>query len=449
MRPRSLVGPILLIALGVLFLANNLRPDISVFRWLATYWPFLLIAWGVLRLVEVALAAISGRPLPSGRLSGGEIVLVVFICLAGSGMFVASRHFRTISIGPFGHRSVEIFGEQFDYPVTGQKPAPALKRIIVENLRGNVRLAGGDAQEIRVTGRATVRAFSRSDADRANRQAPLEILIQGDVGTIRTNQERVTDERRISHDLEVTVPRNVTVEARGRHGDFDLLDVVGSVDINSDNSGVRLNRIGGDVRIDLRRSDIIRAIDVKGKVELQGRGSDVELENIAGAVTVNGSYSGDLEFKNLAQPLRFQSRQTDLFVTRLPGHLRMDLGQLTGANIVGPVRLNTRSRDITLEEFTQAVEIDLERGDVELRPKGLPLPAINARVRSGDLALALPSAAKFNLKAVTERGEAENGFGPALTLETRNHGATISGAIGQGPQISLLTHRGAVRIAKE
>jgi hypothetical protein len=448
-RSRSLVWPVLLIALGALFLANNLRPEIPLFRLLAAYWPFLLIAWGGLRLAEVLLAMSTDRPLPSGRLTGGEITLVVFICLIGSGMYAANRRFHTIGIGPFGQRGVEIFGEQFDYPLEGQKPAAGVKRILIENLRGNVRVTGTAAPEIRITGRKTVRAFSRSDADQANQQSPLEITVTGDQAVIRTSQERVTDERRISDDLEVSVPRGISLEARGRYGDFDVNDLEGGVDINSDNAGVRLNRIGGDVRVDLRRSDIIRAVDVKGKVELKGRGADIELENIAGPVTVNGSYSGDLEFKNLAQPLHFQSRQTDLLVTRIPGHLRLDLSRLTAANVVGPLRLTTRSRDITIEEFTESLELDLERGDVELRPKAAQLAKIDARVRSGDLNLTLPASAHFDLKATTARGEVENGFGPALKLETRDHGATLSGSVGKGPQISLLTQRGAVRISKE
>lgn len=180
-----------------------------------------------------------------------------------------------------------------------------------------------------------------------------------------------------------------------------------------------------------------------------GRGSDVELENISGAVTVNGSYSGDLEFKNLTQPLHFQSRNTDLLVTRLPGQIRMDLGKLTATDVVGPMRLTTRSRDVVVEQFTQSLELDLERGDIELRPKQAQMPRISAKLASGDIELALPAAARFNLKASTERGEAENEFGPPLKLESRDHGASVNGTVGQGPDLTLVTRRGSLRVTKE
>ena len=53
MRRRSFTGPLLLLLIGGLFLWRNLHPEAPVFDLLAQYWPFVLIAWGLLRLVEV------------------------------------------------------------------------------------------------------------------------------------------------------------------------------------------------------------------------------------------------------------------------------------------------------------------------------------------------------------------------------------------------------------
>ena len=108
MRVRSVAGPLILIAIGGLFLWNNLRPDIPVWDLFSQYWPFFLIAWGVLQLIEIGAAAATNRPLP--RVMGvGSIVLVIFICLIGSGMFVAHRHGWHITPG-----RLEMFGEQYD-----------------------------------------------------------------------------------------------------------------------------------------------------------------------------------------------------------------------------------------------------------------------------------------------------------------------------------------------
>ena len=55
MRRRSFTGPLLLLLIGALFLWRNLHPEAPVFDLLASYWPFVLIAWGLLRLIEALI----------------------------------------------------------------------------------------------------------------------------------------------------------------------------------------------------------------------------------------------------------------------------------------------------------------------------------------------------------------------------------------------------------
>ena len=71
-RRHSLVGPLILILIGGLFLAENLHPGSVSLRLVATYWPFVLIAWGVLRLVEILYWRLSAKPVPLRGVSGGE-----------------------------------------------------------------------------------------------------------------------------------------------------------------------------------------------------------------------------------------------------------------------------------------------------------------------------------------------------------------------------------------
>jgi DUF4097 and DUF4098 domain-containing protein YvlB len=192
----------------------------------------------------------------------------------------------------------------------------------------------------------------------------------------------------------------------------------------------------------------VRAVDVKGNVDLQGKGADVDLENIAGLVTVSGSYSGTLEFKNLAKPLHLESRNTDLRVEKVPGSITMDLGDFNATNLIGPIRLVTKSKDIRIEDFTQSLELEIERGDIDLKPGKLPLAKIDARSRSGNIEIELPESAKFQLKATTSRGEAHNEFGAPLETATEGHGASVKGKVGEGPAITVSTERGTVSVKK-
>jgi DUF4097 and DUF4098 domain-containing protein YvlB len=445
-RPRSVTGPLILILIGALFLARNLWQEIPLFDLLSRYWPFILIAWGVLRLVEVLAEAARSKPLPSGGLSGGEVALIILLCIVGSGMYAANRH--GVHFPAFGTTGLEMFGEQYDYHATSQKPAKGAVHVRFDNLRGNVRVTGSDDQEVKVDEHKMIRAFNKTDADQADHQTALEIVMDGDKIVVRTNQENASHARRISCDLEVTVPRGATIEGRGSYGDYDITDIAGGVDIESGNAGVRLTNIGGNAKVALQRSDIVRAVGVKGDVAIEGKGADVELENITGQVTINGSYSGTLQFKNLAKPLHLESPNTDLRVAQVPGTITMDLGDFTASNLIGPVRLVTRSKDIHIEDFTQSIELETERGDIDLKPGKMPLAKIDARSRSGNIDLELPESAKFELRASTSRGEARNEFGTPIETATAGQGASLKGKVGQGPVLTLTTDRGAVTVKK-
>lgn len=444
MRRRSLAGPLILILLGVLFLINNLRPDLPLYDVVAVYWPFLLVAWGLIRLVEVLVDAARGRLEPARRsFSGGEVVLIVFICLIGAGLYSAHRHGVR-----FGVHGFEMFGDQYEFTVSQQAPAPAAERVVIENPRGNVRVTGADIQEVRISGRKLVRALSQKEADEKHRDTPLEIGGGGSRLVVRVNQDRIPENRRVNVDLEVSVPRGVTVELHGRSGDFDVSDVAGSVEAASDRADVRLNKIGGNARLELGRSGLVRAVDVKGNLDLQGRGSDVELENVAGQVTITGSYSGALDFKNIARPLRFESTRTELRVAAVPGRINMDLGEFKAANVVGPIRLQAANRDVRIQEFTESLELETDRGDIELAPGKLPVPRIEAKSSSGRIELLLPPKAGFQLEASTGHGEAINEFGPALKVEEAGRSATLKGKVGEGATIHLATGRGNVAVRR-
>ncbi len=441
MRRRSFTGPLLLLVIGGLFLWRNLHPEAPIFDIVAQYWPFLLIAWGLLRLVETLVWRDRGY----ASFSGGEVALVVLICLAGSGLWAAHRH------GIRFYNGLDALGEQYDYSVSARGPATGTTRITFENPRGSIKVTGADTTEITVNGRKVIRAWSRKDADHTHDITPVEVVPQGDRVLVRSNQDRAPENERVSDDLEVTVPRGVTIEARGNTGDYEVTDITGDVELASDRGDVRLARIGGNSRLEIGRSDLIRAVDLKGRLDMQGsRGSDIELENIAGQVTITGAFTGTLEFKNLAKPLQFEgARNTELHAEAVPGRINMDLSQLTATNVVGPLRLVCGSRDIKLEDFTQSVDIETQRGDIQLQPGKLPLSAIQARSGSGRIDLVLPDKATFEIQGTAERGETYNDFGPGIRQENDGRTATLKGKVGDGPTIRLSVNRGAITLRKE
>ncbi|HEX8985468.1 MAG TPA: DUF4097 family beta strand repeat-containing protein [Bryobacteraceae bacterium] len=458
MRRGSLVGPLLLIGIGIWFLMSTLRPDLPLLDMAARFWPFLLIAWGLLRLIEIFVWAARGNTVPGPGISGGEWTLVVFVCLIGSGLYMANHYRPWGNFGVIHANRVEIFGHSYDYTIPESKTAAGkATRVLIENMRGNARVTGGDVTDVTASGRKTIRSLQEKDANAADKQCPVEVTAQAEQIVVRTNQDRVTGEQRVSTDLEVTVPRGMTVEVRGREGEIEVAELNGGVTVSSDNAQVRLQNIGGNVRLDLRKSDLIRGNGLKGSIEVDsGRGRDVDLDTVAGEVVLTGSYSGDLQLRNLAKALRIQAPNTDLRVARVPGQLHMDLGQLSGNNLVGPIRLaSSRARDVQLDQFTDSLELVLDQGDISLRPTHVPLAKIDARTRNGRVEIALPPNAKFDLKAVTDRGEISNEFGSALKTTSEDgdgehrRGGSIVGSLGPGPSIVVQTDRGSLTVRKD
>ncbi len=448
MRRGSLAVPLVVILIGALFLINNLYPGFSAFDIVGRYWPFLLVGWGLFRIAEILYTYSRNKPLPLIGVTGGEWMLAVFLVIVGGGIWGVHRFSTHFPAGRVTMRGLEMFGEAFDYPVSASAPVGTAKRVVIENLRGNVRVVAGDVEEVKVAGRKTVRAFNEQDARQMSGRIPVEVLSQDGQVLVRTNQERATRDVRVSADLDITVPRAFTVECRGRYGDFDINGVLGDVDVNSDNAGVRVQDIGGNVRIDLRRSDIVRGVNIKGNVEIKGRGDDLELENVEGQAIILASYGGELQFRNMAKPVRYESATSNLSMERIPGYLQFTRGELTGDKIVGPVRITSRNKDIRLSDFSESLEVEVERGDIELRPGRVPIPKMQIRTRSGDIELAIPGEAALELDAVTDRGEIDNDFNSSLTADSSGRSASLKGKVGDGPRVALRSHGGRITIRK-
>jgi DUF4097 and DUF4098 domain-containing protein YvlB len=445
MRRASLVAPLLLIGIGILFLARNVFPDLPLMDYLAKYWPLLLVAWGGLRLLEILFWAATSQPLPPRGISSGEWVLVVFLCFVGVSLHAVRGFSSWLPGSRIELGGLDIFGESYDYPLAAEKPSTQAPRVILDSFRGNARITGADVQTVKVTGHSTIRSLDQSSADRTNQEAPLEV--DGDTNEIhiRTSQNRVSgNTRRISADLDIVVPKGATIEAHGRSGDFDISGITGSVDISSDNASVRLEDIGGDVVVEVRGSDILRAVKIKGSVDLKGRGSDIDLQDVGGQVTINGTFTGNSQLHNLAKPVRIVTPYTEFSAEKLTD-MRITLGNLTASDLTGPVRMSSsRSWDVSLTNFTNSVDINLNGGDVDLRPGLLPLAKMDVRSRTGHIELALPQSAKFDLTASSTRGSVQNEFGVPLKLErTGRRGATLRGSNG-GPSVNISTESGQV-----
>jgi hypothetical protein len=443
-----LVGPLLLILIGVLFLMRAVLPDFRIGEIFRLYWPYLLIGWGVLSLIEIGIRFATRATIPVNGVSGGSWLVVILIAIAG---LTAHEVWRPGSWWEnVGFRNgVSMFGQEHEFSVAPmQKDVGTAPHVIIERFRGDAKITGSDGSTLSVSGHKEIRAFGDGDANRTNGETPVEVMLQGSTVVIRCNQDKADSRTPVTTYLEITLPKGASVEATGIRGDFDVASVDGDVDISSENAGVRLQDLGGNAKVETRHSDLIRGVNVKGMVDLRGHGDDVELTNIAGQVTINGDYTGTLSLRELAKPVRIEDMRTQLEIQKIPGEVRLDRGSLSLQNIVGPVKLSTHATDVELDGVSNDVSMDVDKGDIEIRPGRLPLGKMTIRTRSGNIELALPQSATFALNANTDRGEVDNEFGDALKEQTQGHGAHLQGSVGNGPEVVVTTGRGNITVRK-
>jgi hypothetical protein len=140
--------------------------------------------------------------------------------------------------------------------------------------------------------------------------------------------------------------------------------------------------------------------------------------------------------------------RTQLDARQIPGYVRLERGSLDAKDLVGPIKLSTRATDVTLAGFSDALDVDVDRGDIELRPERTAVGRITVHARSGNIELAVPPAAQFALNANTENGEIDNQFGDGLKESSDGRGSRLEGAVGSGPDVSLVTQHGSITVRK-
>ena len=443
MKSRSITVPVLLVIIGIIFLINNIWHDIPVWSLATEFWPEMLIVLGLIGLVEALFHASRGEPNPGRPMAGAGIIWIVMLVA----FFSWANDRGNLHFGPFVN-GISMLGTDYSYEVSATGASQGVSRVVLDNLRGNLSLKGGEAGDVKVSGRKSIRAYSKSDADKANDQSPVRVERQGDLLIVRTDEPKNSHGISVSVDLDITIPKGVDVETRGRNGDLTIDDVAGDVAVASGRGDVRLTNIGKDVKIDSSRGGLIRATDVKGKVDVQGRGGDVQLENIAGEVTVNGEFSGTLEFHALAKPLHFQSKISDFHVEAVPGNITLDLSDLKMNNVTGPVRFKTSTRDIVATDITNGLELSVEHGDIEVTQTKMPLPKLDLHSHNGDVTLAIPEKAAFDLSGKTVQGDVNNDFGDPLKTEQSGRSGSVTGKQGSGPELRLGTDRGTLTVKK-
>jgi DUF4097 and DUF4098 domain-containing protein YvlB len=442
-RIPSMVGPILLVSIGVIALlvqAGRIQAE-NFWNWYSIWWPYLLIGAGVLMLGEWMLDM--RREVPVRRSGGfiGILIVLAVIGLAASGWRHAWGPFRA----QFGDGNDDFFNS-FGAPEHDQdQPAqtaqiPANASIEIQNPRGDVSVSAGDGNTLEVQAHQVAYASSDGDAKKIFDGETTHLNVSGSAVLIKSDGN---SSGRVN--LTITVPKTAHVTINSGRGDVTVADLGNGLAISSVHGVTHLNSITGAVQVHFsnsRQDFSVHQLD--GDLTADGNTNDVTLSEVKGRVAINGEIFGEVHMEGIGGPINLHTSITDVQIASLPGDLTLDSDNLRVVEGKGQVRVVTHSKDIDLSQIAGDIYVENRSGRIELEPLGNH--SVEVKNNKGDIEITLPPNASANVNGHTRNGDIVTEFS---LVTSGDEDKSITGRIGSGEaRILLNTDNGDLRIKR-
>ena len=455
LRRSSILGPLVLITVGIVFLLvqTGRLQGYRLWEWYGRFWPFLLVGAGVVMLLEWAYDQYTQsdptQPRYRRRVGGG--VFTVLILLAFTGVVLSgvregghTKLFNGLNINQDNWD--EFMGDKHESDQTLAQAFPAGATLLVNNPRGDVTISGtSDDNQIHVTVHKQVYTRSDSDADaKAQRLSP----------NLNVNDNNVTlnvpGMEGARADLTITLPAAAATTVTANHGNVKITAIKAPVVITANHGDVELSAITGDItaRINNSGSDL-SAHSVTGSLTVEGHSHDSTISDLSGPLTMRGEFFGDAHFERIRGPLKFHTSRTDFQLTRLDGQIDISSSAaLSTSEAVGPLTLTTHSRNITLDRIAGDVSVTNRNGSVDVT-SAPPLSNVTVENRNGSVSVTVPEQSNFAYQFDATNGDIESDFSQIKSTEQDSHKNTVSGTIGKGgPLLRVTTSQGDVSLKK-
>jgi hypothetical protein len=444
-RRGSIFTGLLLIILGLLFLIDRFDPSFALGHLIRLYWPVLIILWGVAKLIDHLAANRAGEP-HAPFLSGGEAALLIvlaFVLTAFAFRDWLHEHHPDLLIGfPAFHESYKQNHE------IAARAIPSGAHVIVETEHGDISIHPADDDNLRVNVSESARASSRAEAEDAMRRTVVSVQQEGNAYHIRP-AAAAGSEADVNTDLDITIPKDVSLQAATDHGDIEISGIKGDVTVHTGKGDVDIHDIAANVAADIQAGDA-KIENVGGNLKLTGRGKDLDVSNIGGDADIDGAFEGSIHASSVTKTAHCVSPWFDLSITHLTGSLEADSDDVQISGAAGPAKLVTRNKDIDVANVSGRIDISNTHGDVKVTYANPPRENLSVTNDSGDAEVSLPASSNFQVSAVSKSGEVENDFeSSSLKASNQNDRGEISGRVGSdGPTLNLTTTYGTIHLRK-
>jgi DUF4097 and DUF4098 domain-containing protein YvlB len=455
MRRGSVLGPILLIALGVVFLLIQTgRIDHGRFwDWYGHWWPLLLVVAGVIVLGEWALDQFLMRDpqQPPYRRSIGGLVVLLLLVFVGTGVLASngiSFHptqntwlFRGLQLNP--DSLDELFGDKHESDQTMDLAFAAGDSLSIVNPRGDVTVSGtSDDNRIHIAVHKQVYARNDSDADSRSQELVPTTTTEGSEFKIA-----MPSLEGASADLVITVPTTASTTVNTNHGDIHITSIKAPVTVTANHGDIELSAITGPATAHINSGDSsISAHSIDGGISIQGRAQDVTFTDITGPVSMSGEFFGTTHLEHINGAIHFHTSRTDFQLSRLDGETEISGSGISADQALGPVVLTTSNRNVSLDRIAGDIAITNRNGTIDLTAAPA-LGNLTLEDRNGSIRTTLPEKAGFSVQAGTTNGNIDTEL--PLSAWSNGNGKNLNGTVGAGgPLVHITTTNGDISIHK-
>jgi DUF4097 and DUF4098 domain-containing protein YvlB len=451
MRRSSILGPVLLVSVGILFLLvqTGRLSSQHLWDWYSRFWPLLLVSAGILLLIEWGvdqyIQSDPTQPRYRRRLGGGVFTLLLLLIITGA-VFNGIReggHSKLFNGMTLNQDNLDEFlGDKHESDQTLTQTLPANATFSVDNPRGDVTVAGtSDDNQIHISVHKEVYTSSDSEADSKAQRLSPSFNTTGNTVTLT-----VPSLDGAHADLTVTVPPSVSTTITANHGDIRVNSLKAPVTVTANHGDIELSAITGPVTTHINNGDSsFSAHSVTGPISIEGHGRDTTLSDLSGPVSISGDFFGTSHFEHIRGPIKFHTSRTDFQLERLDGELDID-SDISISEAVGPLTLTTGNRNVTLERISGDISVTNRNGSVEVT-SAPPLGNITIQNRNGSVDLTVPEQAGFTVQADTTNGDVDNDF--SLATEGSDTHKSFSGTVGKGgPTLRINTSQADISLKK-
>ncbi len=493
-KPRSPMVGMLLIIVGVLFLAARVQPGLNALQVYGRFWVLLLVVFASVELVRYYSHRHAEGPPP--RLFTAMRMLIVLLIVA-TGVFasrVANKPslLSALRLPAFlsGLRD-SVVGEAYtfsDEPVVSNNISQGMI-VSINNSYGSIKISGGGSA-VRATLIKGVRGWSQEEARKIADRIHLVVNRTADGLTITTNRDQINEQ--FTTDIQIETPSYLAVSvidsygsvaatglqggltAKASYGQADLSGIKGDVNLALSYCEVNASNIEGDLTVTGAKrahiSNVVGALDVtagtasNGLVDLrdisghvrvdapfcriiaQGLDQTAELSTEHSSVDVNRAANmvisaphSDVRVKNLDGDLRVLSSNSNLQISSISGELEVQAEQcsVSAEDVKGGVSIETTHGDVVVRNFYEAVRVATSFRDVTLTTGFEPAGDIDVQNNHGQIKLVLPQSSRFHLDAESANGQIQPMGFSQFQQRVRN---SLAGVLGtDGPTIKLRT----------